>query len=88
MNYLNVQLAVLSGAFHTVLLNINTTQDALRLRYHLKFLTGDYLTAERESIDQGTSPQCELCPGEIETTEHVLTKCLATADIHLRLLPE
>ena len=88
MIYLNVQLAGLTGTQHIALCNIYTTQDALRLRYHLKFLTGDYLTAERQSIDQGTSPRCKLCPAEVESVEHVLTKCLALRDVHSRLLPE
>ena len=88
MMYLNVQLAGLTGTQHVALSNINTTQDALRLRYHLKFLTGDYLTAERQSLDQGTSPRCKLCPAEVESVEHVLTKCSATEDIHSRMLPE
>ena len=39
MNYLNVQISGLSGSPHTALININTTQDALRLRCHLKFIT-------------------------------------------------
>ena len=47
MRYLNVELQGLSGAPHQAILNIFTTQDALKLRYHIKFLSGDYLTAER-----------------------------------------
>ena len=88
MEYLNVQLSGLSGSQHVALNNIKTTQDALRLRYHLKFLTGDYLTAVRQSQDQKTSPGCKLCPAEIESTKHVLAQCLGTADIRQRLLPE
>ena len=88
MCYLNVELAGLSGSPHVALLNINTTQDALKLRYHLKFLTGDYLTAERVSADQSTSPMCKLCEAPVESTEHVLTACLSTADTRRRLLPE
>ena len=88
MHYLNVRLAGLSGSPHVALLNINTTQDALKLRYHLKFLTGDYITAERISADQGTSPNCKLCEAPVESTEHVLTACLGTADTRRRLLPD
>ena len=88
MNYLNVQISGLSGSPHTALLNINTTQDALRLRFHLKFLTEDYLTAERLATNNGTNPACRLCPASIESTVHILTNCSATVDIHHRLLPE
>ena len=82
MHYLNVKLAGLSGSPHVALLNINTTQDGL------KFLTGDYITAERISADQGTSPKCKLCEAPVESTEHVLTACLGTADTRRRLLPD
>ena len=44
---LNVLIQGLSGVPHQAVLNVQTTQDALKLRYHLKFLSGDYLTAER-----------------------------------------
>ena len=88
MTYLNVQISGLSGAPHTALLNINTSQDALRLRFHLKFLTEDYLTAERLAINHGTNPSCKLCEGKLESIAHILTQCSATADIHQRLLPE
>ena len=88
MCYLNVKLAGLSGAPHVALCNIKTTQDVRKLRYHLKFLTGDYLTAERISLDQGTSPKCKLCDAPVESLNHVLTSCLATAEICRRILPE
>ena len=88
MNYLNVELLGLSGVTHAALLNITTTQDSLKLRFHLKFLTEDYLTAERLASNNGTNPACRLCPASIESSVHILTKCLATADIHRRLLPE
>ena len=90
MIYLNVQISGLSGAPHTALVNIRTTQDALKLRPHLKFLSGDYLTAERMSLDQGTDPQCRLCPrpAPIESVKHIMTECPASAEIHRRLLPE
>ena len=87
MKYLNVQILGLSGIPHPALQNIKTTQDSLKLRAHLKFLTGDYLTAERLSIDQGTNPKCRLCSAPCESTEHILTQCRATSDIYERLLP-
>ena len=38
MQYLNVQISGLSGAPHSAIINIKTTQDALKLRPHIKFL--------------------------------------------------
>ena len=82
MQYLNVQISGLSGAPHSAIMNIKTTQDALKLRSHIKFLTGDYLTAERMALDQGTSPQCRLCTAPIESTEHVLTQLIYKDDFY------
>ena len=85
MNYLNVQLSGLSGRPHPALLNIFTTHDARKLRHHLKFLTGDFLTNERRANDQpGLDPSCTLCLAPLESTEHVLMSCRATADIRQR----
>ena len=88
MQYLNVQLLGLSGAAHPALLNIKTTQEVIKLRQHIKFLTGDYLTAERLALDQGSSPRCRLCPSPLESIQHVLTQCSATAETHRRIMPE
>ena len=88
MQYLNVQVQGLSGIPHPALRGINTTQEVLRLRHHLKFLSCDYLTAERLFMDNGSNPQCKLCSAPLESIEHVLTKCRATKDIHGRMLPE
>ena len=90
MLYLNVQLLGLSGRPHPALQNINTTQDAKKLRLHLKFLTCDYLTNERLAIDQpGRNPACVLCDGaRVDTIEHVIMSCKATMDVRGRLLPE
>ena len=88
MEYLNVQVQGLSGLPHPALRNILTTRDVLRLRQHIKFLSGDYLTADRLFRDNGTSPRCKLCPAPFETTQHVLTQSRATVDTHSRMLPE
>ena len=88
MVYLNVQLQGLSGCPHPVLQNINNMQEVKKLRIHLKFLTGDFLTAERLAKDTGSDPRCKLCPSPEETTNHVLTVYKATQDIKNRLLPE
>ena len=89
MQYLNVQLSGLTGRPHPVLHNILTTQDAKKLRLHLKFLTSDFLTNERKSIDQPTlSPACTLCNNPVDSIEHVMVSCLSTADVRGRLFPE
>ena len=88
MTFLNVQVQGLSGIPHPALLSISNVQEVRKLRHHLKFLSGDFLTAERLAIDNGTSPQCKLCLAPVENTAHVLTKCRATSDIHSRMLPE
>ena len=89
MTYLNVQLHGLSGRPHPVIQNIERTQDAKKLRLHLKFLSGDYLTNERLARDQpGRSPACLLCGAAIDNIEHVLVSCRATKDIRDRLLPD
>ena len=89
MNFLNVQLCSLSGLPHPTLQNIVTTQDARKLRHHLKFLTGDFLTNERRAIDHhGADPSCSLCSSPLESTEHVLVSCGATVETRQRLLPE
>jgi hypothetical protein len=89
MKYLNVQLLGLSGRPHPVANNILTTQDAKKLRLHLKFLTCDFLTNERLSIDQPTiSPACRLCNAPTDSIEHVMVSCLATSEVRSRLIPE
>ena len=89
MKYLNVQLHGLSGRPHPVLQNINTTQDAKKLRFHLKFLTSDFLTAERLALDQpNLNPACKLCQAPSESIEHVLVSCRATEEVRQRLLPD
>ena len=68
---------------------IKTTQDVHELRHHLKFLCGDFLTAERLSRDNSvTSAQCKLCSAPVETITHVLSECRATSEVREALLPE
>ena len=89
MKYLNVQISGLCGQPHPALLNINITQDAKKLRHHLKFLTGDYMTNERLALDQPKlSPACKLCHAPLDTIEHVLVVCKATSEVRRRLMPD
>ena len=87
MQYLNVQIQGLSGTPHPALMNIYNMQEVKKLRLHIKFLSGDFLTAERQALDNGTNPQFKLCLFQEETVEHVLTQCRAKSDTHDRLLP-
>ena len=88
MTYLNVQTCSLSGTLHPALQHLLTTQDAKKVRYHIKFLCGDFLTGERLGLDQGVNPQCPLCPAPVETASHILVQCRAMHHVRERLLPE
>ena len=87
MRYLNVQVSGLSGASHPAIRGIYTTREVKKVRPYLKFLTSDFLTNERKSLDQPhLSPACVLCNSSVESIEHVLTVCIATQRIRDRLL--
>ena len=89
MCFLNIQLSGLSGRPHQALQDIQTTQDARKLRLHTKFLAGDFLTAERAALDQPSlNPACLLCLAPKESTAHVLVECKALADVRDRIYPE
>ena len=89
MRYLNVQLSGLSGRLHPVLHNIFTTQDAKKLRLHLKFLTCDFLCNETLSNQKPSiSPACLLCKEPVDTIEHILVSCMAMSEVRSRLYPE
>ena len=89
MKYLNVNLLGLCGRPHPALLNIKTTRDTEKLRLHLKFLSGDFLTQQRIAKERKTSgPQCRICTAPEEDICHVLTTCRGTADVRERILPE
>ena len=89
MSLLNVQLLSLSGPPHPALQNINTTQDFKRLRPHLKFLTGDYPHGVTLSHNQSNlSSACKLCDNPVDSTDHVLSVCRATADFRQRIYPQ
>ena len=89
MTFLNVRLTGLSGRPHKAIQDIKTTQDARKLRLHLKFLTSDFLTAERAAMDQPTlNPACTLCRAPIESIPHILVQCRAMAEVRDRIFPE
>ena len=69
--------------------SIQTTQDSKRLRLHLKFLCGDFLTGWRKSRNlPGTDPTCSLCTSAVETIEHIIAVCPALSEVRQRIYPE
>ena len=89
MGYLNVELTGLSGRPHPILQNIFTTQDAMKLRLHTKFLTCDYMTNESLSKTRpNRSSACDLCSTPVDSVEHILVSCRATSEVRQRLYPE
>ena len=89
MQYLNVNLIGLNGRCHPAVSDINTTQQVSRMRPHLKMLCGDYFTYELKAKYQGGSPNCRLCPPDIqaiENIEHILTTCQIYSDVRARVI--
>ena len=87
LEFFNVQLLGLTGRPHLAITAIQDTRAAQKLRIHLKFLTGDFLSFEKMSRDRGGDPHCRLCLAPCEHTQHILTECISTADIRERLYP-
>ena len=89
MQYLNVKLLGLSGRPHPALLDINHPRECQKLRLHIKFLSGDFLTGQRRSKDQpGTDPSCTLCLHPLESVEHILAVCSSLSEERQRLYPQ
>ena len=94
LTFLNVQLRGLSGRCHPVLAGVNTTQDVVKLRPHLKMLAGDYLSFATLARERGGDPRCRICtstqhgPAPAENLVHILTMCRGTEDTRQRILPE
>ena len=89
MKYFNVSLSSLRGRHHLSLGNIITSKEVKKLRPHLKFLTGDYLTYQRKFEESGHGdPTCRICRIEDESISHILTQCPAYNMIRDRILPE
>ena len=89
MTYLNVNLSSLNGKPHPCLSNIITTQEVKKLRPHLKFLSGDYLTyqTQYERTTKG-SPLCKICGLENETISHIIATCPYYDETRKRILNE
>ena len=93
MSLLNVSLHGLQGKPHHILENIFTTDDAKKLRIHVKMLCQDYLTygtLATQSAARGStfSGHCRICPGEWDDVRHTLTECLVTQPAREVLLPQ
>ena len=74
MQFMNVGLSNLRGRHHPCLSNIISSKEVKKLRPHIKFLTGDYLTYERKYEESGQdSPICKICKSENESISHILT---------------
>ena len=88
LQYLNIQLQGLSGRPHPVLLGISETREAFKLRAHVQLLSGDYPSYELLGNQRQSDPHCRLCSSPVESTQHILTECCATAEVRERLFPE
>ena len=93
LQYLNVSCSGLTGKPHPMLSWVQTTQDVVIARPHVKMLAGDYLCFAFLGHDRGVDPKCRLrmCnttpntvppnhPGSVEDYQHILTGCRGTAD--------
>ena len=87
MQYLNVNLSGLRGKHHPSLSSIVTTDEVRKLRPHLKFLSGDYLTyqVKFEQTQKG-SPLCKICSLDNETVCHIITICPEYDEMRKRIL--
>ena len=88
LEYFNVQLLGLNGLPYPALHNIQDTREILKMKAHLKFLTGDIDSYHHMSLDRGVDPSCRLCSAPCEHTQHILTECCSTAEIRDRLYPQ
>jgi hypothetical protein len=88
MIYLNVSLLGLGGRLHPAITGVTASHEVRKMRIHVKMLTGNYLTFEIKSNQSGGSPECRLCFAEIESLEHLISKCVQFNDIRTRIKTE
>ena len=66
-----------------------TTDEVRKLRPHLKFLSGDYLTYQvKFDQTQKGSPLCKICSLDNETVCHIITICPEYDEMRKRILHE
>ena len=86
MFHFNVDLLSLRGRHHPALSNIHTTHEVRKAQFHLKMLSGDYLTQEKKAAQSGGSPHCRACKtSEKEDITHLISKCKAYAEARSRI---
>ena len=89
MKYFNVALFGLRGCCHPSICNVLDTKEVKNMRIHLKVLSGDYLTFEKQSRQSGGSPNCRSClSGAIESVCHMATSCMALHTPRQRVMKE
>ena len=71
----------LSGKPHPALQGISETREAVKFRAHIQLLSGDFPSFEKLGSWHNAEPHCRLCPAPVESTQHILTECKATADV-------
>ena len=69
LSYLNVEILGLSGMPHPAIRFISETRSAMKMRAHLKLLTGDFLSYERLASDRE-------CSATAETRQRLLPELL------------
>ena len=86
MTFLNVNLSSLRGRHHPCLSDIVTPTEVKKLRLHLKFLTGDYLTFHAKAKhNKSNDSKCKLFPENDETIEHIIASCKLYSEIRERI---
>ena len=86
MTFLNVDLSSLRGRHHPCLSDIVTPIEVKKLRLHLKFLTGDYLTFHAKAKHNNSNDsKCKLCQENDETIEHIIASCRLYSEIRERI---
>ena len=78
MKYFNVSCQGLTGKHHPCVGNAITATEVKKLRIHLKFMTGDYLTCQTKfDHTSNGSPICKICEKDDETICHIIATCEA-----------
>ena len=77
LKYFNTELHGLTGRCHPAIQNVMTSEDVKKMRPHIKFLTGNYLTSKILFEQSGKgSPLCNWClSGQEQDYCHILTSC-------------
>ena len=95
IKYFHVGTIGLTGRHHPILSSAVTTTEVKALRPAVKMLLSDYLTFSVKDSQSGGGAHCRLCPTPAdqsrppaEDIEHVLTRCVGTAETREKKLAE